>query len=153
MKTFGIVVAGLLGLVVLMVAGYFIRIALLPVRVINKGIETTEGIIDKTLTADNAIYNYEWFKQQVEDIKAIKNKVDIAGKAVETFKLDAGDRSSWTFEDKTEASRLAAIQQGLQSQLEDMVATYNARAKMANRNIFESGIIPNVLTMGSNFLK
>lgn len=153
MKIFGIIVASILGIVLLGVVGRAIRVALLPVRVIDRGIETTEGIIDKTLNADNAIYNYEWFKQQIEDIKAIKNKQEIAQKAVETFKLEAGERSSWTFEDKNEYSRLSSISQGLQSQVEDLITTYNARAKMANRNIFESGIIPSVLELGSNFLR
>ena len=153
MKIFGIIVACIFGLVVVGVVGRAIRIAFLPVRVIDKTIQTGEQIIDKTLTGQNAIYNYEWFKQQAEDIKAIENKITIAQNAEVSFTNVAGVRSTWTFEDKTESSRLAAIKQGLQSQYQDMIATYNARSKMANRNIFESGLIPNVLTMGSNFLK
>jgi hypothetical protein len=34
-----------------------------------------------------------------------------------------------------------------------VVATYNARAKMANRNIFKDGLIPNAFNLGSNLLK
>ena len=67
--------------------------------------------------------------------------------------MQAGSRADWTFEDKTEAARLAAIKQGLQSQYQDIVAEYNARSKMANRNIFKDGLIPSVMEMGSNFLK
>lgn len=153
MKTFGIVVVIFLGLGVLTIGGLFLRTAFLPVRVVDRAIGTTEGIIDKTLTAENAIFNYEWFKQTYEDIKALNAKTEIAVKAVETFKIEAGDREKWTFEDKTEYSRLSAIEQGLRSQLEDVMATYNARSKMANRNIFQDGKIPTVLQIGSNWLK
>jgi hypothetical protein len=133
--------------------GYTLRLVLLPVRVVDKSIGTVEGVIDKTLTADNAIYNYEWFKQQVEDIKAIKAKAVVADDAVNSFEFAAGIRKDWTFEDKNEDARLRAVAQGLRSQLEDMIATYNARTKMANRNIFQDGKIPMVLEIGSNLLK
>lgn len=153
MKIFGIIVASLLGLVVITFIGWGVRALMLAPRTINKSFETVEGVIDKTLTANNAIYNYEWFKQQVEDIKAIEQKIEIAILARESFKVEAGDRKDWTFEDKTESARLGAISQGLQSQYKDMVATYNARSKMANRNIFQSGVIPSTIEVGSSFLR
>lgn len=145
--------AGLFILSVIGVVGRAVRVAMLPVRIVDRSISTTEGIVDKTLTADNAIYNYEWFKQQAEDVKAIESKIQIAQNAETSFKVDAGDRKDWTFEDKTEASRLGAVKQGLQSQYQDMVAQYNARSKMANRNIFLDGKIPSIMELGSNFLR
>lgn len=153
MKYVGLAVVFILGLMFVGLVGRAVRVAMLPVRVVDRSIETTEGIVDKTLTADNAIYNYEWFKQQKEDIKAIEAKIEIAQTAETSFKAEAGDRKSWTFEDKNEAARLAAVKQGLQSQYQDMVATYNARSKMANRNIFLDGKIPSVMQLGSNFLR
>lgn len=153
MKIFGWIVLGIFGLAVLTFVGWGFRALMLAPRTINKSFETVEGIIDKTLTADNALYNYEWFKQQAEDIKAIEGKIEIAILARESFKVEAGDRKDWTFEDKTESARLGAISQGLQSQYKDMVATYNARSKMANRNIFQDGKIPAVLEVGSRFLR
>lgn len=153
MKYFGYFIAVLLGLVILGVVGRAVRIAMFPVRVLDRSIETTEGIVDKTLNANNALYNYEWFKQQKEDIKAIEAKIEIAQTAEASFKAESGDRKNWTFEDKNESARLGAIKQGLQSQYQDMVATYNARAKMANRNIFLDGKIPSIIQLGSNFLR
>jgi len=141
------------GLVFLTGVGWGLRVLLLPARVIDRGISTVEGVVDKTLTADNAIYNYEWFKQQKADIGAIEQKITVAQDSVVSFELAAGARSTWTFEDKTEDARLRSITQGLQSQYRDMVGTYNARASMATRNIFEDGKIPRVLEMGASFLK
>ena len=153
MKIFGIIIAFILGMVLLGAVGRAVRVAMLPVRVADRTIQTGEGIIDKTLTAENALYNYEWFKQQAEDIKANQAKINIANQSVISFEESAGERKDWTFEDKTEASRLRSIVQGLQSQQENLIANYNARAKMANRNIFLDGKIPDFIQIGSNFLK
>lgn len=153
MKYFGYFVLVLIAIGGLTLVGYGLRVILLPARVIDRSIETVEGITDKTLTANNAIYNYEWFKQQKEDIKAIEAKIEIAQTSYDSFIASAGPRKEWGFEDKTESARLSAVKQGLQSQYQDMVATYNARSKMANRNIFLDGKIPSVMQMGSNFLR
>lgn len=153
MKSVLIVIAIVLGFIGLYVVGTALRVALLPARVVDRSIGTLEGITDKTLTADNAIYQYEWFKQQVEDIKAIEAKIEIAQNSHAAFVASAGDRKDWTFEDKNEAARLQTVKQGLQSQYQDMVATYNARTKMANRAIFLDGKIPSIMQAGSNFLR
>lgn len=153
MKYVAYFLAGLFLLGVVGVVGRAVRVAFLPVRVVDRSIQTTEGIIDKTLTADNAIYNYEWFKQQREDISSMEVKIIQAQRAVENFDTLAGPRKDWTFEDKNESARLNAVKQGLQSQYQDMVATYNARAKMANRNIFLDGKLPAVMDIGSMYLR
>lgn len=152
MKTLGWIFAGcgiLLGLTVLgLVAG----IISLPFHTATNLVQTAHDITDKTINADNALYNYEWFKQQVEDINAIGRKIDIATEDVANFQANAGDRSTWTFEDKNEFSRLNAVKQGLRNMAEDMIATYNARSKMANRAIFKDGLIPEYLELGKNIL-
>lgn len=107
------------------------NVATAPARVANRTLET-----------DNIINNYEWFKRQYNDIKAIDIKIEIANDNLERFKNDAGPRSSWTFEDKTESSRLNAIVAGLEASRADMISIYNARSKMANRNIFKSNDLP-----------
>ncbi len=143
----------LIGFVVIGGFGLVWRFVMLPARAIDRSIGTAEGVIDKTLTADNAIYNYEWFKQQVEDIKANQKKIDAALQSTVNFLSIAGSHDTWTFEDKTEYARLSSIQQGLESQQANLVADYNARAKMANRNIFQDGKIPDFIELGSRFLK
>jgi hypothetical protein len=139
--------------VLLIASSMALKTILLPVHAVDRGLDTAHGIIDKTLTADNAIYNYEWFKQQKEDIIAVSNKIRIAEHAEVDFAMTAGSHDKWTFEDKNEDARLRAIVQGLESQLEDMQAQYNARAQMANRNIFDDGKIPAFIEVGSRLFK
>lgn len=107
--------------------------------------ETAYGVIDKTMNADNAIYNYEWFKQQYNDYLAIQKKIEEAQNAVINFEFSAGERSTWTFEDKTEHSRLNSIVDGLKYQLQDIISEYNAKSKMVNRAILKTGDLPETI--------
>ena len=94
-------------------------------------------IVSKTMDADNVIHNYEWFKQTAEDITATISKIKTSQEQIDSFVSVAGPRTAWTFEDKTEYSRLASVVTGLKNYRDDLAATYNARSKMINRNIFE----------------
>lgn len=154
LKKIGIIFAVIFGCTALTAIGWGVRSLMLAPRAINHTLGTAEGVIDKTLTADNAIYNYEWFKQQYEDIQAGQKKLDNAETNHVAYRASLPeDREDWTFEDKQEDARLNTIVLGLENNLEDMIADYNARAKQANRNIFEDGIIPDFIEIGSNFLK
>lgn len=99
-------------------------------------------IVSKTIDADNVIYNYEWFKQRNQDIKALDAKIGGADATVDDFKAEAGPRSGWHREDREEASRLSMVALGLRQQRSDMAAEYNARSTMANRAIFQTGELP-----------
>lgn len=99
-------------------------------------------IVDKTIDADNVLYNYEWFKQQFRSVGAIDKKIVAQEKAVSSIKSQLGLRSEWTRDDRIEHDRLASIVTGLEQQRADMVATYNARAAMANRQIFMGSDCP-----------
>lgn len=142
MKFVGIGFLAIVGFFVLWGLGIAIGLFTVPWHAAGNIVDTKHGVIDKVVDADNAIYNYEWFKQQAEDIKANQKKIAIADKAVLDFEASAGVRSGWDFQDKQESSRLRAIAQGLRGQQEQIVANYNARAKMASRNIFLNGIVP-----------
>ena len=95
-------------------------------------------VFDKTIDADNVIYNYEWFKQQHEDVQAIDVKILDADSNLTSFKEELGDRTDWHREDREEVSRLNAVCLGLKNQRADMVSEYNARSRMANRSIFKA---------------
>lgn len=99
-------------------------------------------VINRTLQTDNIIGNYEWFKQQYEDVKAMDARLASQRAALTSFQSSAGPRTSWTFEDKTEHARLVAIVAGLEGQRASMVGDYNARAQMENRNLFRSRDLP-----------
>jgi hypothetical protein len=125
--------------------GFLTKIAFFPAHVANKGIDTAYGVVDKTLNADNAIYNYEWFKTQYESYNSINKKIENAKKAVSDFEKSAGSRDKWTFEDKNEHARLSSIVTGLEAQNADIVAEYNAKSKMANRSLFKDKNLPEQL--------
>lgn len=126
-------------------AGMALRVVLFPVNTATKLIDTAYDAQNKVLTADNAIYNYEWFKQKKADIDATKKQLDNAQLAQESFRASAGARTSWTFEDKSEDARLGSVTLGLQNFLASEIADYNARASMATRNIFQDSVLPSYI--------
>lgn len=134
-----------LAIIGLFVAGVVVRAVFFPVNTLNKVIETGYDAQDKVLNADNAIYNYEWFKQKKQDIEATKKQYDNSHSEVLSFESSAGARTTWTFEDKQEDARLHSVELGLQNYLESQIADYNARASMATRNIFEDHVLPNYI--------
>jgi hypothetical protein len=113
--------------------------------VVTMPFRTAVGVAERTFNPDNAIYNYEWFKRQRQDVIAFDQKIASAQLALDSFTAAAGDRSKWTFEDKTEWSRLNSVILGLRNQRAGMVAEYNARTEMANRDIFRTGDLPETL--------
>ena len=123
---------GIIGLTLLTTVGGCLGFVTNPFR-------QAARVVNKTLDADNMIYNYEWFKQQHESIRAVEDKIVGARAAVATFKGEAGERDTWKREDREEYSRLSSIALGLEQQRADMAATYNARSRMANRSIFKAG--------------
>lgn len=125
----------------------------MPFHAAGNAIQTGHDVIDKTINADNAIYNYEWFKQQKQDIEVAKQQYQNAVMAEDVFKASAGPRTEWTFEDKNEAARLSSITLGLKNQIIQRTEDYNARAKMANRDIFRDGLLPDALEFGADFLR
>jgi len=132
------VILAIVAMIVLIVTIWALRYALLPVRTVTSQISGAEDIIDKTYDADNAIYNYEWFKTQYEKIEAEKEKLENLDTEIEDFvKLYGSDANVWDFETKRAHSRLTSTRLGLRNHLNDLIAEYNARSKMANRNIFQ----------------
>lgn len=137
-----IILVSIVAVVVLSVAGIILRAVLLPVHMANKTVDTAYGVVDKVMNADNALSNYEWFKQQYEDYKAIQAKLKKADASITKFEESAGDRDKWTFEDKNEHSRLTTISDGIRYQMEDIKAQYNAKSKMLSRNLFKDKNLP-----------
>ncbi len=85
-------------------------------------------VVQKTLDADNMIYNYEWFRQQYQDVLAMDGKIAVQQEALDAV-IDADERI-----------RVASIVAGLKTKRQQMVADYNARGSMANRSIFTAGL-------------
>lgn len=100
-------------------------------------------IVEKTMDADNVIYNYEWFRNQYEKLQATDKQITQTASQVDQLKKDLGsDRSKWDFQDRQEYDRLNAVLLGQQNFRESVVADYNARSKMVNRAIFRGKDLP-----------
>jgi len=122
---------------ILFVVGYALKAVFIPVKTVTNQIDSASDIVDKTYDADNAIYNYEWFKTQYEKIQANRDQIIIANNTIAEFKSTYGNPNDWGYANQQEYARLLSIKQGLQSQDRNLVAEYNARNKMANREIFK----------------
>lgn len=105
----------------------------------------TRGVVERTFQPDAMIGNYEWFKRQVQDVKAMDARLAASRNAKVSFEESAGGREKWSFEDKQEWGRLNSIILGLENQRAGMVAEYNARSEMANRSLFKTADLPETL--------
>lgn len=83
-------------------------------------------VVQQTFDANNMIANYEWFRQQYQDVIAIDGKIAVQVEAQQAATSEA------------ERTRIASIIAGLRTKRAQMVADYNARASMANRSIFQN---------------
>lgn len=101
-------------------------------------------VIQKTFDADNMIYNYEWFRQQYQDVEAMKVKIANSEAQLQSWLSTAPERSSWKIQDSQTHSQLNSIVLGQKNQLAQMIANYNSRASMANRSIFMNGLPSNI---------
>ena len=132
----------ILGIAVLIVGINIVNVAfgfmLLPWHTVAAQIQSGHAIIDKTYNSNNAIYNYEWFKQQYADMQATQNKIQNTQAQIDSFKeLNGKDTSKWNYQTKQTYQQLQTTFLGQKSYYEDQVAQYNAKSQMADRNIFK----------------
>lgn len=133
----GIALLVVVGIVLLGVVGSALNLITIPWLKFNSQVQMNRDIVTKTYNADNALYNYHWFKERSGAIIALQTTIDQSTAAQTDFEKSAGPRSSWTFEDKQEDSRLRIVVQGQMAQYNSLVQEYNARAKEADRAIFQ----------------
>jgi hypothetical protein len=143
MKAFGWTVVAIIGFFVLWGLGIAFGLISTPFHAASNVVQTKQDVIDKVVNANNALYNYDWFKQQAQDIIAIKAQIADAAIADNKFENDAGPRKDWDYTTETEDARLSSVYQGLIQQEEQLIADYNAHASEADKNIFMNGIVPN----------
>jgi|SRR5882724_8591968 len=137
MRTFGIICLVIGGFIGLGALGTALNLITIPWLKLNSQIQTNRDIVTKIFNADNALYNYHWFKERAAAITALETTIGQADAAVKDFEISAGLRTTWTFDDKNEDSRLRSVAQGQKAQYNSLVGEYNARMKEADRSIFE----------------
>ena len=139
---------GLIGLSVfigVILLSFIIKVVFFPINTINKSIDTAYKVVDKTIDADNAIYNYEWFKSQEAYIKQCLKNEEIAKEEWNNFKKQLPeDRQQWAREDKNEESSLRNSYYALEKLTNKAMEDYNAKSSMANRAIFKDNLPSNI---------
>lgn len=136
----GWILLGIGGVILLGVLGTALNLITIPWLKFNKQVKMNRDIVSQTYTAENAIYNYHWFKEKYFSIKATEIKIVTVKEDFESFQKNAGPRKDWTFEDKGEESRLRSVLTGLKNFYEDQVNEYNARASQVDRAIFKDSL-------------
>lgn len=100
------------------------------------------GVFNRVASPDAAIGGYEWYEQQVKDIKAIEGQIKDAEDSCKQFKEDNGAAKEWTYDQRGEYSRLNSNTTGLKQAKRKMVEDYNARAAMITRNLWKRSDLP-----------
>lgn len=117
MKFILIVIGAIIGLSVL---GTALTVILLPGRVVQT-----------VATPQNAIYNYEWFKDKYATISAIPDQIAALDAQIEDAKTRPSNRAN-----DINLNQLQSQRTGLISTRARLVAEYNSRASQITRNIF-----------------
>jgi hypothetical protein len=143
----GVVLAIIVVIIACGTLGVVTGIIDLPFFAANKTVQTAHDVVDKTLDADNVIYNYEWFKNQYNSYLALQQKVKNAKDSLKRYEdsLKSVSREKWSYEQNTQWGQLNTIVDGFNNQLNDCIAQYNSNASKANRNIFKSKDLPDHL--------
>ena len=122
--------------IVVFAVGWTLKTAFLPVKTVITQIDSAGDIIDMTYDPDSAISNYEWFKTQYEKIQATEIQITNTKQIMDSYDM-YGNASEWDWQTKKDYNSLQCKYLGQQNYYEDIVAKYNARSKMANREIFK----------------
>ncbi|MFC3959205.1 hypothetical protein [Halovivax cerinus] len=97
-----------------------------------------EQVIQDTYNADSAVQEYEWFRTQYEEIDAQRAQVENTYDELERFyDIHGEDPDEWSRTAAEDHSRIQQRITGNQNQLETLVADYNARSNMDNRELFK----------------
>lgn len=105
----------------------------------------TQGarIVEKTIDADNVIYNYEQFKRDAENVRVFETNYETNKSAYEQLKADLGDdRTKWNREDRAQLNTYQQAMVGNKTERNRLAAEYNAKSKMLNREIFKGDGLP-----------
>lgn len=103
-----------------------------------KNREAGKEIQDSTYNGDNAIDNYEWFKRQKHDIDAKRKQANNTKRMLEQMRSDhEGPPGEWPENSRERYYDLQNQLLGQQNMHNEMVAEYNARSEMQNRNVFK----------------
>jgi hypothetical protein len=96
-------------------------------------------VLEKTFSADNMIYNYEWFHNKSNDIYAAEKAITITKSTIENLELKYRevDLIDYPRSINVQFDRLSTNLNGQQIYFEQLLADFRARSEMVNRSIFK----------------
>jgi hypothetical protein len=145
MKSVFITIGVILGIVLITFAGIGLKAILFPVNTASQSIDTAYEVIGKTMTGENAISNYEWFKEQEAYIRQCLKNEEIAKEEWDLFVSSLPtERDKWSSQDKDEEASLRNSYYALQKLTNKAMEDYNAKSSMANRAIFKDNLPSNI---------
>jgi len=145
MEGLKVILIWLLIVVILVFGGIAIKVLFFPVHVAEKSVDLAYGTTDKTMTAENAIYNYEWFKEQEAYIRQCYKNEEIAKEEYDLYiSTLPKDREKWDRQDKDEEASLRNSYYALQKLTNKSMEDYNAKSSMINRAIFKDNLPSNI---------
>ena len=142
MKSALIILAVFFGILVLGVAG---KLLFFGKTIVHNTIDTPREINNRVMNADNAIYNYEWFKQQEADIKRLYLQETNHKLALESYKETLPENTAqWDMFMRDEYSRLSSNYRAQTDMVNRAIANYNAKSSMVTKSIFKDNLPSNL---------
>lgn len=140
------------GFFAISVIGLLLKFLLFPLLVAEKVSETAHGVVEQTLNADNALSNYEQFKdlyngakQQSANIKSIEDQI-------QELKNMYGEPTEWSDGIREDYNFLNQTMEGHKQQYQRIISDYNSNASKLNRNLFKDSDLPSELPLDYNEL-
>lgn len=132
-----------LAVFVIAILGAVAKVLFFPAKVANDMVDTAIGVEEKTLNANNALFNYENFYDMYQGAKQQKKNIADAQSSIETLQTTFGeDVSKWPKDTREEYYFKNQTLDGYKMQYARIVADYNADSKKFNRSLFKAKELP-----------
>ena len=132
-------------ILILVFGGLAIKVVFFPLNTIEKSVDTAYEVVKETMTGENAIANYEWFKEQEAYIRQCLKNEQIAQEEYDLYmNMLPTDRADWDRQDKDEEASLRNSLFALQKLTNKAMEDYNSHSNMGNRAIFKDNLPSNI---------
>ena len=111
-----------------------------PTLVFTESREAGAETVEQTYDADQAIQQYEEFRELYNEIEEERAQLENNEQAVERFKSDYGDPADYDRSTRQDYERLQQRVVASEQQLESLIAEYNAETQKANAELFKCNL-------------
>ena len=124
------------------------KILLAPLGVAHTAVDaasnTTKGVINRTLNADNAMDSYRRFHNLYQGMQKHLSNFEIYSKKVNDFEQQMGEipYPIWSSDDKGEMSHLKTTRDNFKLAFNTAAADYNERAERLDTGMFKGWSLP-----------